>query len=705
VDGPFCPGRRGLAGDAALSGLAPGRYHARVTAQDPGVGEGPGACPFVALVDDRDGRSVEPDPRHRCFAEVEPAPRALAHQAHYCLAPAFSACPTFQDWARREAARVVGGIGAAEPAVLPSPPEAGTPVPPSTAPLLPVEPTEEVARPASRVWGLWGAVAAAGATAAAEPAEPPTPAEPAIPAELTATAELAVTPESIVTAEPVTSIQPAPPDDVTVAVSMEEVLPGAVSSAGDLGPPAPPPPFLAGRPEPAAGPPAPGQGVPPVQEVPPGQPPRRLRPDDEGWASQVDMRRNLPPESSAYAGQPADRLRPDTSVMDTGARVASPPPARGPDVEPVGVAAVEAGLDPAPAGDAEPPEAEAPGSGPAEAPLPIYARLAAASVEPAPLDPEETALELAAYLRRRAGGGETRPSRPTVHPATPGAGVAPAGTGPARTPTSATRTVAAGGVLAAGGALTAGGAWGEPAPSPERPGAYNARPGTGVGPVYDARPGTGVVPGGTASAYPAEPSAYPKAAPPGSWSGGAPVPVTGSQARPAVAGAKPRVARDKDAPPWEPPRRHEAYPTIRGRVGLPRIPRALILAAALLIAALLIFLAPSFFAGGGGTASPTPSASRTAGASASAGTSGSPAATPRPTATGVEPTVYTVAPNDTLSGIAAKFGVTTAALLEANPQIKDPNQIAVGDKITIPPKTAPASPTPAKTPKPTAEPT
>ncbi len=412
------------------------------------------------------------------------------------------------------------------------------------------------------------------------------------------------------------------------------------------------------------------------------------------------MRRNLPPESSAYAGQPADRLRPDTSVVDANVPGASPSSAAGPDVQPVGSPAFEAGPGTAPAGDVAPLGAEAPGSIPAEAPLPIYERLAAASVEPAPLDPEETALELAAYLRRRAGGGEARPSRPTAYPPTPGAGVPPG-----RTPPSATRTVAAGGVLAAGGAVAAGGAWGEPVPPPERASTYEARPGTGVGPVYEARPGTGVVPGGTASAYPAEPSAYPKAAPSGSWSGGAPVPVTGSQARPAIAGAKPRVARDKDAPPWEPPRRHEAYPTIRGRVGFPRIPRALILAAALLIAALLIFLAPSFFAGGGGTASPTPSASRTAGASASAGTSGSPVATPRPTATGVEPTVYTVAPNDTLSGIAAKFGVTTAALLEANPQIKDPNQIAVGDKITIPPKTAPASPTPAKTPKPTAEPT
>jgi LysM repeat protein len=175
------------------------------------------------------------------------------------------------------------------------------------------------------------------------------------------------------------------------------------------------------------------------------------------------------------------------------------------------------------------------------------------------------------------------------------------------------------------------------------------------------------------------------------------VPVTGSQARPAIAGAKPRVTRDRNAPPWEPPARHEAYPTIRGRVSLPRIPRALILAAALLIAALLIFLAPSFFAGGG-TASPTPSASRTPGATAAA--SGSPVATVTPAPpSGQEPTVYTVVANDTVSGIAAKFGVTVEALLAANPQIKDPNQIAVGDKITIPPK---GSPTPAKaTPKPT----
>jgi LysM domain len=66
--------------------------------------EGAPACPFVAFEDDRDERAASPDHRHRCYAEARPAPRALAHQEAYCLSSAFSVCPTFQDWARREAA-------------------------------------------------------------------------------------------------------------------------------------------------------------------------------------------------------------------------------------------------------------------------------------------------------------------------------------------------------------------------------------------------------------------------------------------------------------------------------------------------------------------------------------------------------------------------------------------------------------------------
>src|SRR5512141_2111643 len=70
--------------------------------------DGAPACPFVAFDDDRESRSTSPDHRHRCYAEPLPAPRAAAHQEAYCLSSAFPVCPTFQDWARREAAHARG---------------------------------------------------------------------------------------------------------------------------------------------------------------------------------------------------------------------------------------------------------------------------------------------------------------------------------------------------------------------------------------------------------------------------------------------------------------------------------------------------------------------------------------------------------------------------------------------------------------------
>lgn len=84
--------------------------------------DGASACPFVAFEDDRDERSTRPDHRHRCYAEIRPASRALVHQDAYCLSPAFPACPTFQDWARREAARARVG-----PPVEPAPEPADIP--------------------------------------------------------------------------------------------------------------------------------------------------------------------------------------------------------------------------------------------------------------------------------------------------------------------------------------------------------------------------------------------------------------------------------------------------------------------------------------------------------------------------------------------------------------------------------------------------
>ena len=86
----------------------------------PGM-DGAPACPFVAFGDDREARSTSPDHRHRCFAESPPAPRALAHQEAYCLSSAFPVCPTFQDWARREAAHARGAGDRAETAPTAAP--------------------------------------------------------------------------------------------------------------------------------------------------------------------------------------------------------------------------------------------------------------------------------------------------------------------------------------------------------------------------------------------------------------------------------------------------------------------------------------------------------------------------------------------------------------------------------------------------------
>jgi hypothetical protein len=90
--------------------------------------DGAPACPFVAFEDDRDGRATAPDHRHRCFAEPRPAPRALAHQEAYCLSSAFPVCPTFQDWARREAAAT--RPPASEPKPAPGSPPVSRPMPP-----------------------------------------------------------------------------------------------------------------------------------------------------------------------------------------------------------------------------------------------------------------------------------------------------------------------------------------------------------------------------------------------------------------------------------------------------------------------------------------------------------------------------------------------------------------------------------------------
>lgn len=107
------------------------------------VREAATACPFVAFDDDRDHRSDGPDHRHRCFAEVRPAARAAAHQEAYCLSARFGTCPTFVDWAAREAARV-------RPSSPAEPTSTSVVAPPDAPP--PAEPEWSPGRRSDRDW-------------------------------------------------------------------------------------------------------------------------------------------------------------------------------------------------------------------------------------------------------------------------------------------------------------------------------------------------------------------------------------------------------------------------------------------------------------------------------------------------------------------------------------------------------------------------
>ena len=141
-------------------------------------------------------------------------------------------------------------------------------------------------------------------------------------------------------------------------------------------------------------------------------------------------------------------------------------------------------------------------------------------------------------------------------------------------------------------------------------------------------------------------------------------------------------------------RRYEAYPTIRARASLPGLPRLAVLAGAIGIAALTLFMLPALLGvgGGGGGASPSPSARPSASASAV------PTVKPGPT-----PQVYIVKKGDTMSKIARNFGVTVEQIMEVNPEIKDPNKIALGQQIVIP-ASAPGATSPAASAKASAKP-
>ncbi len=142
--------------------------------------------------------------------------------------------------------------------------------------------------------------------------------------------------------------------------------------------------------------------------------------------------------------------------------------------------------------------------------------------------------------------------------------------------------------------------------------------------------------------------------------------------------------REREAivgPSWERARRFEAYPTIRSRTGLSAPPRLAVLAGALVIAAVALFFLPALLGVGGGgdddRPSPSPSTSE-----AVPSASVEPTAPPAPSSE-----VYLVKAGDTMSKIAAAFGLTLEELCAANVEaIPDCDKIAVGDEVIIPAK-------------------
>jgi hypothetical protein len=135
-------------------------------------------------------------------------------------------------------------------------------------------------------------------------------------------------------------------------------------------------------------------------------------------------------------------------------------------------------------------------------------------------------------------------------------------------------------------------------------------------------------------------------------------------------------------PAWEQPHRYEAYPSLKARVGLPGlggIGRVGVAALALVAAAVALFFVGPMLLGIGGFDSGPAGGAATATPIVEVTPIPEPTVPPAPT-----PQVYVVAKGDTISKIAKKYKLTIDEVLAANPQIKNPNKISIGDEITIP---------------------
>jgi LysM repeat protein len=117
-------------------------------------------------------------------------------------------------------------------------------------------------------------------------------------------------------------------------------------------------------------------------------------------------------------------------------------------------------------------------------------------------------------------------------------------------------------------------------------------------------------------------------------------------------------------------------------VGLPSfagLPRIGVAALAIVAAAVFLFLVGPMILGLGGKSPSTATSTSSPVTSTQPSASVAPTFAPAPTSQ-----LYTVVAGDTMSKIAAKFGVTLTALKSANPLVKNINAIKIGDQLTIP---------------------
>lgn len=136
-------------------------------------------------------------------------------------------------------------------------------------------------------------------------------------------------------------------------------------------------------------------------------------------------------------------------------------------------------------------------------------------------------------------------------------------------------------------------------------------------------------------------------------------------------------------PSWERPRRMDAYPTLKTRVGLPSfsVPPILVGVVAVVLAAVALFLLPTLL--GWFDNQPDTGAGPTPTATASAQPSGTPAP-PTPTP-GPTQQIYIVQAGDTMSRIANRFGVPLQTLIDANREtIPNPDVLEIGQEVLIP---------------------